>query len=121
MSSHLKVLIAALGVVGVMPLAHAYDYDEYAPVVRVTPHVTTVNEPQQVCRTESVPVQREHHWFRGDDITFQDVERCQMVDHYSSRTNGYTVTYEYHGRPYTTEMSYDPGSHVHVFVDVQPS
>lgn len=119
MKSHLKAIIAAIGVIGVIPLAHAYD--EYAPVTRVTPHVTTVNEPQQVCHTERVPLQREHHWFRDDDVTFQEVERCQTIDHYSTHTNGYAVTYEFHGRSYTTEMSYDPGERVRINVDVQPS
>jgi uncharacterized protein YcfJ len=120
MKSHLKVLIAALGVASVMPLAHANPSDEYAPVTRVTPHVTTVNSPQQVCHTESAPVVRDHHWY-GDDVTYQDVEKCQTVDHYSTQTNGYTVTYLYNGRSYTTEMSYDPGDHVRISVDVQPS
>jgi uncharacterized protein YcfJ len=121
MKSHMKVLIAALGVVGVMPLVHASPNDEYAPVTRVTPHVTTVNEPQQVCHTESIPLQSEHHWFRGDDVTYQEVEKCQTVDHYSTHTNGYAVTYLYNGRSYTTEMPYDPGDRVRITVDVQPS
>ena len=121
MKAHLKTFIAALGMVGVMPLAHAYPVDEYAPVTNVTPHVTTVNEPQQECHTETVPVQREHHWFHDDDITFQQVQTCHMIDHYTTHTNGYTVTYVYQGRSYTTEMPYDPGGRVHVTVDVQPS
>lgn len=121
MKAHLKVLIAALGVVGVASLTHASPYDEYAPVIRVTPHVTTVNEPQRVCHTDRVPVEREHHWLRGDDVTFERVENCQTVDHYTTHTNGYGVTYEYHGRTYTTEMPYDPGDRVHISVDVQPS
>jgi uncharacterized protein YcfJ len=121
MKSHIKALVAALGVVAVMPLAYTYPYDEYAPVTHVTPHVTTVNEPQQVCHTETIPLQHEHRWFRGDDVTFQQIEKCQTVDHYATRTNGYSVTYVYHGRSYTTEMPYDPGERVHITVDVQPS
>jgi uncharacterized protein YcfJ len=121
MNSHPKTLIAAMGIVGVMSFASAAPYDEYAPVTRVTPHVTTVNDPQQVCHTERVPVQGEHHWFREDDVTYQDVEHCQTVDHYSTVTNGYTVTYVYNGRTYTTEMSHDPGDRVRIMIDVQPS
>ncbi len=119
MKSHMKAIIAALGVASVMPLAHAVSDDDYAPVTRVTPHVTTVNEPQQVCHTETVPIEREHYW--SDDVQFQQVQKCHMVDHYTTRTDGYTVTYVYQGRAYTTEMPYDPGGRVRVTVDVQPS
>ena len=122
MKSQMKALVAAIGVFGVMPLAYASSYDDYAPVTRVTPHVVTkMNEPQQVCHTESVPLQREHHWFRGDDVTYQQVEKCQSVDRYSTYTDGYSVTYLYHGRSYTTDMPYDPGDRVRIAVDVQPS
>ena len=120
MNSHPKTLIAAMSIAGVMSLANATPSDEYAPVTRVVPHVTTVNEPQQVCHTERVPVVSEHHWFH-DDVIYQDVEHCQTVDHYSTITNGYTVTYVYNGRTYTAEMSHDPGDHVRIMVDVQPS
>lgn len=121
MKSYPKALIAAMSVVGVMSLASAAPSDEYAPVTRVTPHVTTVNEPQQVCHTEHVPIQSEHPWYQEGNVTYQDVEHCQTVDHYSTVTNGYTVTYLYNGRSYTTEMSHDPGDRVRITVDVQPS
>ena len=39
--------------------AAAADYDDFARVVRVAPQYEQVNYPQQDCRTEYVPVQRQ--------------------------------------------------------------
>ena len=48
------------------------------------------------------------------------VRQCRMVDHWESRTNGYNVTYEYHGRNFTSVMPYDPGQRVRLHVAVTP-
>ncbi len=48
------------------------------------------------------------------------VQQCRMVDHWESRTNGYNVTYEYHGRNFTSVLPYDPGQRVRLHVAVTP-
>lgn len=48
------------------------------------------------------------------------VRQCNMVDHWETRTNGYVVTYEYHGHTYTSVMPYDPGARLRVHVSVIP-
>lgn len=117
-----KALIAALGVAGMLPLASAYAYDDYARVMHVTPRVEQISEPQQICHTEQYQVQGEHHWFHHDEpVLLQSVEKCQTVDRYTTRTIGYDVTYEYHGHAYTTQTSYDPGPRIRINVDVLPS
>ena len=50
----------------------------------------------------------------------QPVQRCDMVDSWQTRNNGYSVTYEYHGHPYTALMPYDPGQRMRVRVSVTP-
>lgn len=50
----------------------------------------------------------------------QPVRQCRTVDNWQSRPNGYAVTYEYHGRTYTTVMPYDPGERMRVRVSVMP-
>jgi uncharacterized protein YcfJ len=50
----------------------------------------------------------------------QPVRQCRSVDHWESRTNGYAVTYEYHGRTYTSVMPYDPGEKVRLHVSLTP-
>ena len=50
----------------------------------------------------------------------QQVRQCRMVDHWESRTNGYAVTYEYHGRNFTSVLPYDPGQRVKLHVAVTP-
>lgn len=52
--------------------------------------------------------------------TEEAVRQCRMVDHWESRTNGYNVTYEYHGRNFTSVMPYDPGQRVRLHVAVTP-
>jgi uncharacterized protein YcfJ len=51
------------------------------------------------------------------------VERCATrYEHdYEERIEGYRVTYQYHGREYTTRMPYDPGERLRVHVDVEPA
>ncbi|RJG06621.1 glycine zipper 2TM domain-containing protein [Noviherbaspirillum cavernae] len=53
-------------------------------------------------------------------VTEQPVRHCRTVDNWQSRTNGYAVTYEYHGRTYTSVMPYDPGERVRLRVSVAP-
>lgn len=50
----------------------------------------------------------------------QQVRQCRTVDHWETRTNGYAVTYEYHGRTYTSVMPYDPGDRVRLQVSITP-
>jgi uncharacterized protein YcfJ len=50
----------------------------------------------------------------------QQVRNCRTVDNWQSRTNGYAVTYEYHGRTYTSVMPYDPGDRVRLHVSITP-
>ena len=54
---------------------------------------------------------------------YRDEEMCRTVDRTSYRDEivGYRVSYHYHGRDYTTEMPYDPGSRIPVHVDVEPA
>ena len=51
----------------------------------------------------------------------QQVKQCRTVDHWESRTSGYEVTYDYRGRNYTSNMSYDPGERVRLRVVVEPA
>lgn len=48
------------------------------------------------------------------------IRQCRTVDHWESRTNGYNVTYEYHGRNFTSVLPYDPGQRVRLHVAVTP-
>lgn len=50
---------------------------------------------------------------------YENVQRCQNETYYENRTVGYNVVYEYAGRRYTTQTSYDPGSWI--ALDIQPS
>lgn len=50
----------------------------------------------------------------------QPVRQCRQVDNWQTRTNGYAVTYEYHGHTYTNIMPYDPGERLRVRVSVAP-
>ncbi len=53
-------------------------------------------------------------------VTEQAVKQCRTVDSWESRTVGYDVTYDYHGRNYTSFMTYDPGQRVRLRVSVEP-
>lgn len=46
--------------------------------------------------------------------------RCRTVNDSSDKVTGYDVTYEYHGRSYTTRMDHDPGPRVQVQASVTP-
>lgn len=48
------------------------------------------------------------------------VEYCTTVDHWETVTRGYLVTYQYHGREYTTMTDSDPGRSIRVRVAVSP-
>jgi uncharacterized protein YcfJ len=50
----------------------------------------------------------------------QAVQQCHMVDHWETRTSGYSVNYEYRGHSYTSVMPYDPGERLKVRVSVTP-
>ncbi|SNS33096.1 Uncharacterized conserved protein YcfJ, contains glycine zipper 2TM domain [Noviherbaspirillum humi] len=50
----------------------------------------------------------------------QPVQRCRMVDHWQTRTNGYAVTYEYQGRTHTSVLPYHPGERIRLRVSVVP-
>lgn len=56
----------------------------------------------------------------GAVVEQQPVRQCYMVDNWQTRTNGYAVTYEYHGHTYTAVMPYDPGQRLRVRVSVAP-
>jgi uncharacterized protein YcfJ len=49
-------------------------------------------------------------------------EYCRTVHntYEEERSDGYRVTYRYHGKTYTTRMDYDPGDTVQVDVNVRP-
>ena len=51
----------------------------------------------------------------------QPVQRCRTVDHWESRTTGYSVSYDYKGRSYTSILPYDPGTRLKVNVSVTPA
>jgi uncharacterized protein YcfJ len=53
-------------------------------------------------------------------VAEQPVQQCRMIDNWETRPNGYAVTYEYHGRSYTSVLPYDPGQRLHVAVQVTP-
>jgi uncharacterized protein YcfJ len=55
-----------------------------------------------------------------DRVVERPVRTCRKVDNWESRVDGYDVTYEYHGRTYTTVMPYDPGDRLPVNVSVSP-
>jgi uncharacterized protein YcfJ len=58
---------------------------------------------------------------RGQAQPQTEVRRqCRNVDNWESRTNGYSVTYEYHGRNFTSVLPYDPGQRVRLHVAVTP-
>jgi uncharacterized protein YcfJ len=48
------------------------------------------------------------------------IRQCRTVDHWENRSNGFNVTYEYHGRNFTSVLPYDPGQRVRLHVAVTP-
>jgi uncharacterized protein YcfJ len=61
-------LMAVLICAGAVSNAIAADFDDFARVVSVTPQIEQVNYPQQECRTEYVPVQRQQQRGVGGSI-----------------------------------------------------
>jgi uncharacterized protein YcfJ len=57
---------------------------------------------------------------QGGMVEQQPVERCRTVEYWTTRNNGYAVTYEYQGRTYTSVLPYDPGKRLRVNVAVTP-
>lgn len=47
-------------------------------------------------------------------------QECRMIDSWQNRTTGYSVTYKYSGRTFTTVMPYAPGRRMQVNVSVRP-
>jgi len=48
------------------------------------------------------------------------VQRCETVNNYEQRINGYMVTYEYDRWRFTTKLPYHPGNELRVNVAVTP-
>ncbi|OWW18840.1 hypothetical protein AYR66_03660 [Noviherbaspirillum denitrificans] len=61
-------LLATLACLGTLSVAHAADYEDFARVLSVTPQYEQVNYPQQECRTEYVPVQRQQQRGAGGSL-----------------------------------------------------
>ncbi|HEY0684903.1 MAG TPA: glycine zipper 2TM domain-containing protein [Steroidobacter sp.] len=57
---------------------------------------------------------------RSASVREEIVQRCETryEKRYEERVDGYRVTYEYHGREYTTRLPYDPGERIRVRVAV---
>ena len=53
--------------------------------------------------------------------TEQPVRQCKTVDHWETRNTGYAVSYEFHGRTYSTVLPNDPGKRMKVRVSVTPT
>lgn len=52
--------------------------------------------------------------------TTRTVERCRVVDNWSQRLTGYSVTYRYAGREFSAVLPNDPGSRLRINVQVNP-
>lgn len=66
--------------------------------------------------------QRNYTGYDDPRVRAVDTQRCEVrrEDRIEQRTEGYRVTYRYHGRLYTTQMPRDPGDRVQVRVNVEP-
>lgn len=66
--------------------------------------------------------QRRDTGYDEREVRAVDAQRCEVrsEDRVEQRTEGYRVTYRYHGRLYTTQMPRDPGERVQVRVNVEP-
>ncbi|HEY0845922.1 MAG TPA: glycine zipper 2TM domain-containing protein [Noviherbaspirillum sp.] len=60
--------LAVLACIGTMSTVFAGEFEDTARVISVTPQVEQVNYPQQECRTEYVPVQRQAQRSVGGSI-----------------------------------------------------
>lgn len=52
--------------------------------------------------------------------TSQAVERCRITDNWVQRLSGYSVTYRYGGRDFTSILPSDPGNTLRITVQVRP-
>jgi uncharacterized protein YcfJ len=48
------------------------------------------------------------------------VRQCRTIDSWQTRTTGYSVTYEYQNRTYTSILPYDPGQRLRLAVSLTP-
>jgi uncharacterized protein YcfJ len=53
--------------------------------------------------------------------TTQSVERCRLTDHWVQRLTGYSVTWRYAGREFTSVMPSAPGNNLRVQIQVTPA
>ena len=112
-------------------LAHAVEYQAFAPVLKVEPIIETRYEPvtRKVC-TEPDDSAREFNNVAasiGEDIRrqvrlWQQQHSCRNVTEQRARESivGYRVTYRYGGETATTRLSYDPGERMPVNVSLSP-
>ena len=58
-----------------------------------------------------------------DDDYYNGSEQCRVTERYheEERTDGYRVTYRYHGQTYTTHMDHNPGKRIPIEVSVRPA
>ena len=112
-----------------MTASFAENFTEYAPVISSTPIIQRVTQPREECWTETITtdeVRRLGGISLGSFDTStnvvvpvrRDVQRCRTVEAATDTIQGYDVRYLYHGREYTTRLSYDPGTRIPVDVSV---
>jgi hypothetical protein len=112
-------------------LAHAVEFQAFAPVLHVEPVMETRYEP--VTHRECTAADASAREFTGiaatigEDIRsqrrlWQQQHRCHDVTEQraSEHITGYRVTYRYGEETATTRMSYDPGERVPVNVSLSP-
>ncbi|MEY3202175.1 MAG: hypothetical protein RIR70_1725 [Pseudomonadota bacterium] len=56
----------------------------------------------------------------GASSSPQTIQRCRTIDSWQTRSLGYEVTYEYHGRTYTETLPFAPGNRLRLHVQVSP-
>ena len=124
----ISVLIFILMTSGI---AHAFEYQDSAQVIKVEPIIETRYESvsHRVC-AEPDDSAREFNEVAatiGEDIRYQSRQwkqqfRCRPVVEKRAREHitGYRVTYRYGGETETTRMSYDPGERMPVNVSLSP-
>jgi uncharacterized protein YcfJ len=107
----------------------AENFTEFAPVISSTPIIQRVTQPREECWTETITtdeVRRLGGISLGSFDTStnvvvpvrRDVQRCRTVEAATDTIQGYDVRYLYHGREYSTRLSYDPGTRIPVDVSV---
>jgi uncharacterized protein YcfJ len=56
----------------------------------------------------------------GSGMNGQPAPSCRTVDNWVTRPSGYAVTYEYRGNTYTDTVPFNPGTALHVRVQLNP-